>query len=347
MTRLYVATAVALLLVDGGTARVKAQAPTERQSFTSTATAILVDVVVRDKHGRPVTDLAAQDFAISEDGIQQKVDSFSRVSHGGGIGVGVAWKSPQGTVAVKPTAAKDAPPPADETLDDATTALVFDHLSSETLRLAQRATLDYVPMTGESKVRVGVFATDPGIRVVQAYTTDRSAVRKGVERVLPSGTTAQEQKADRNDELLQRRRELWGQADSGGSGVLQAGTGAGIMARAAQIGERENELQLIRTELNMLRSFDNLDRDHQGYDTALGLLAVIETLSSFPGRKTIVFFSEGLPVSPTLSAKLDHRDRRRQPARTSRPTRLTPMACVRRARSRILARRWTRSPKSG
>ncbi len=103
MTRLYVATAVALLLVDGGTARVKAQAPTERQSFTSTATAILVDVVVRDKHGRPVTDLAAQDFAISEDGIQQKVDSFSRVSHGGGIGVGVAWKSPQGTVAVKPT----------------------------------------------------------------------------------------------------------------------------------------------------------------------------------------------------------------------------------------------------
>ena len=29
-------------------------------------------------------------------------------------------------------------------------------------------------------------------------------------------------------------------------------------------------------------------------------------MSSFPGRKTIVFFSEGLPVSPTLSAKLDH-----------------------------------------
>ena len=50
----------------------------------------------------------------------------------------------------------------------------------------------------------------------------------------------------------------------------------------------------------MIRSFDNLDRDHQGYDTAVGLLAVVETLAYLPGRKTIVFFSEGLPVSPAL-----------------------------------------------
>jgi hypothetical protein len=56
----------------------------------------------------------------------------------------------------------------------------------------------------------------------------------------------------------------------------------------------------------MLRSFDNLDRAHKGYDTALALLAVVQSLASMPGRKTIVFFSEGLPVSPALSARLDY-----------------------------------------
>ena len=56
----------------------------------------------------------------------------------------------------------------------------------------------------------------------------------------------------------------------------------------------------------MIRSFEKIDRDHKGYDTSQGLLAVVESLAPFPGRKTIVFFSEGLPVSPALSARLDY-----------------------------------------
>ncbi len=55
----------------------------------------------------------------------------------------------------------------------------------------------------------------------------------------------------------------------------------------------------------MIRSFDNLDREHKGYDTSLALLAVVQSLSYLPGRKTIIFFSEGLPASPALSARLD------------------------------------------
>src|SRR5207244_2162407 len=34
-------------------------------------------------------------------------------------------------------------------------------------------------------------------------------------------------------------------------------------------------------------------------------LAIVRSLSAFPGRKTIIFFSEGLPVSPSLSTALD------------------------------------------
>jgi VWFA-related protein len=282
----------------------QAGSPHDGQSFTAATTAILVDVVVRDRKGRPVTDLTGADFEVAEDGVPQKVDTFARVARGGGIGVGVGWKSPEATVAVTPpgSAAPSAPDP--EPPADATTALVFDHLSTESLRLAQKATLDYVPMNGESAVRVGVFATDPGVRMVQPFTTDRGLVRRAVARVVPSGTSAEEQKAERTEELMTRRRELQGQVE-GAVGAAVGGGSAGLAQNASELGERENELRLIQTEVNMIRSFDNLDRDHQGYDTALALQAVVQSLSILPGRKTIVFFSEGLPVSPVLSARLD------------------------------------------
>ena len=80
---------------------------------------------------------------------RQKVDTFTRVSRGGGIGVGVAWKSP-GTDGRRHALTADAASGSLPARRRPTTALVFDHLSSESLRLAQRATLDYMPMTGAS-----------------------------------------------------------------------------------------------------------------------------------------------------------------------------------------------------
>src|SRR5688572_6061980 len=142
-----VALATCLLCAAAGARDVAPQAPVrprDRQPIASAATAVLVDVVVRDRRGRPVTDLAVEDFTIAEDGVPQKVDSFTRVTRGGGIGVGVAWKQPNTTVALPPPVAD--PAVAVSAVEDSTTALVFDHLSAESLRLAQKATRDYVPL---------------------------------------------------------------------------------------------------------------------------------------------------------------------------------------------------------
>lgn len=276
--------------------------PRSPQSFTATATAILVDVVVRDRSGRPVVDLSADDFSIAEDGVAQKVDSFTRVTRGGGIGVNVAWRSPDQTIAVSPV---DGPAPAGATPapveEESTTAIVFGHLSSESLGLAQRATLDYIPQSGESGARVAVFAADPGIRPVQAYTTDRRLVRQAVARVIPSETAAEEQTAGHTDELLTRRRALQGE----GGGGAAAGGGPALARAAAEIGQRETELRMVEQELSLMRSFEQIDRDYKGYDIAQGLMAVVNSLAPYRGRKTIVFFSDGLPVSPALSARLD------------------------------------------
>jgi VWFA-related protein len=307
MTIRRAAIAAALLLAGSATVTVRSQSPAAAradQAYTSAATAILVDVVVRDRRGRPVIDLTADDFEVYEDGVNQKVDTFTRVSRGGGIGVGVAWKAGAATTSVMTSRPAPDGPTDQRQADDTTVALVFDHLSTESLRLAQRATLDYVPMTGDSEVRVGVFATDPGFRVIQPYTADRAVVRIAVAKVTPSGTASEERKGERAEELQARRRQLETQ---NATAISAAGSTSGpaLARNSSEIGARETEVRLMQTELNMLRSFDNLDRDHRGYDTSGALLGVVESLSMLPGRKTIVFFSEGLPVSPALAARLD------------------------------------------
>ena len=54
-------------------------------TLRDTVRAVLVDVVVRDKRGQPVHDLTAADFEVFEDGVPQKVGSFTPVFEGTGL----------------------------------------------------------------------------------------------------------------------------------------------------------------------------------------------------------------------------------------------------------------------
>jgi len=305
MTRRAVVVLTALMATGGSHALGIGQnapvRPSDRQSFSSATTAILVDVVVRDRKGRPVTDMNAAEFSVYEDGTPQKIDTFTRVTRGGGIGVDVKWKRPGSTVAILPAGSLPPPLPGEDAARQATTALVFDHLSEEALGLAQKATLEYVPMTGESDVRVGVFAADPGIRVMHGYTTDRSVIRRAVSQITPAGTSAADQKTERRDEVMARRRELQGEQLTMGAATATGG----LAANSSRIAQAETELRLLEMERAMIDGFDTIDRDHKGYDTTLALIRVIRSLAETPGRKSIVFFSEGLPVSPVLSARFD------------------------------------------
>ena len=71
-----------ILPMDG----VSAQQPAEPR-FSASTTAVVVDVVVRDKQKHPVAGLTADDFTVFEDGKRQEMTSFvavgasSRVAH--------------------------------------------------------------------------------------------------------------------------------------------------------------------------------------------------------------------------------------------------------------------------
>src|SRR5206468_12512273 len=174
----------------------------------------------------------SDDFAVFEDGVPQQMDSLSRVTRGGGIGVGIRWKTPGTSQAARAFGAgPEQSAAADQAKDEGATALVFDHLSEDALHLAQRATLKYVPMNGDSVIRVAVFATEPHVSLLQPFTTDRAAIRKTVAALMPAGTAAGDQKTERRQEVIDRRRELLGEtqalaaaaATGGGGALAQAG----------------------------------------------------------------------------------------------------------------------------
>ena len=64
-----------------------------------------LDVVVKDKKGRPVKDLKDTDFEIYEDGKPQRIESFRFVLREGGAGAATDAKANRGEAKSRPAAA--------------------------------------------------------------------------------------------------------------------------------------------------------------------------------------------------------------------------------------------------
>ena len=81
MSRTLISAAIAIILVvlPG---RAQQQAPQPQRAPTGVSegvTAVLVDVVMRDRRGQPVRDLTQADFQVLEDGVAQTIGSFKPV----------------------------------------------------------------------------------------------------------------------------------------------------------------------------------------------------------------------------------------------------------------------------
>ena len=64
---------------------------------------VRLDIVVKDKKGRPVKDLTMNDFEVVEDGITQKIASFRFVDREGPRGANESPAAKEGNVASEPT----------------------------------------------------------------------------------------------------------------------------------------------------------------------------------------------------------------------------------------------------
>jgi VWFA-related protein len=271
-------------------ATVAQQAPRADRTDAASVTAVVVDLVVRDRRGNPVVDLTADDFEVREDGVVHAVGSFRAPGREPG-GVYAAGAGTSAPAAPGPASAPAAAPRA--AAEPAVVALVFDRLSSDSRRLTNLAAQRYLGDDVQTSNILGVFAADWGLEVVQGFTRDAGVLRAALDRV---GSRAPSQGAESRAEsrsAMNRANEVQTQIFAGNTGTGAAGAAAGV------------DLQIAQMQQRMSETYDMLERDQQGFGTINSLTAVVNALKLVPGRKSVMFFSEGLVLPPNVMPRFN------------------------------------------
>jgi VWFA-related protein len=282
------------------------QKPEEVPTFGVGTAAVTLDIVVRDRKGRAVRDLKASDFEVFEDGVRQTVDSFQVFGKPLDEGAAEQPRAAAAPVTAAPVATAAHQAPAASPAEDRpqVIAFVFDRLSANARNMAHKAALTYLDGGHVEGDLVGVFTIDLALRTILPFTRDAGLIRAGLERAASQANTDfasnREQMRGLVDAMstAEQTTDAASGAAPSGPGAGQLGSAIGAAAGAAALNQAVSSIQV-----QMLRSFEALERDQQGYASTNSLLAVVNGLKDLPGRKTVVFFSEGLVIPANIQAQ--------------------------------------------
>ncbi|HEX8474514.1 MAG TPA: VWA domain-containing protein [Pyrinomonadaceae bacterium] len=272
------------------------QDPQDDEIVAVGANEVLLDAVVKDKKGRALKDLKPSDFEVYEDGVRQEVRSFRLITRG-------ASRASE-TATVPPPSGTQRPQssPPWNTNRVSAVALVFDRLSPDARVRARDAALNYVGDEVRPDDFIGVFGIDLSLRVLQPFTNRGQLVREAIQRASTKSPSTYASSTEQISTLSQRQAALQSQASV--TEGAAAGGGQGIDAQAANgIAANANEQAFNQMTLNALETFERLEREQQGHATSDGLLAIINALGRLPGRKALLFFSEGLAIPAAVESR--------------------------------------------
>lgn len=262
------------------------------QKITIGTSEIVVDVVVRDKKGRPVKDLNQSDFEVFEDGVKQQIQSFRMYQREDQHGTSIQQES------ARP--ASTAPAAPNPFAGVSVVALVFDRLSPEARELAHKAAQSYVQSTLGEDNFAGVFLIDLNLKILQPITNNKELLSKAVDRAASASTSSFASVAEQSSQITDQSEDLQAAASATSSTGGAGGQGGGQAPTNTGAGEQLIE---ARMNQNILDMFETLQRDEQGYATINSLLAIVNSLKTIEGRKSIVFFSEGLAIPPAVAQR--------------------------------------------
>jgi VWFA-related protein len=265
---------LAALLVPFAPEPARAQAPAagDKPVFATGTATVVLDVVVRDKKGRPVTDIRPDEIQVLEEGVLQNVEGFKRID------------------TLPPALEGAAPAPApDAARQLSLVTLVFDQLGETGRRQAQRAAEAFLEKGLRANTYVAVFRIDQRLSMLQPFSNERAKLKQAIAGAT-SGTVAGV--TDEKAALEQVMAELQRTAGlDSASGPGAAGQGGGFASRA--------QAQALS---NMLRMANALQRQQMGTTSLYPLIALVKGQQTLGGRKTLLYFTERLEVPPNLDA---------------------------------------------
>jgi VWFA-related protein len=236
-----------------------------------------IDVMVKDKKGKYISELSSKDFTILEDGVQQTVEFFDSPLAG--------TTQASRTTGITPTVrAKPAGHPSN------IISLVLDGQTTDitNLKRVREGTIKYVRQQIAETDTVALFSVTSGLQLLQPFTQDKALIISALQN---SGTASSSKNFERKDiegNIGSLREQVDSPAAPPTSSIATAAAGSGA-ARAMIASRVLQQFINLRTTLSLQQSRPIL----------AALAAICEGLRTVPGRKTLVLFSQGF-VTPAV-----------------------------------------------
>ena len=239
-----------------------------------TSNLVNVDVMVKDKRGKAITDLKAEDFQLSENGVRQNIEFFDETLAGG-----ETKSSGTGEVSGQPPQA----------LPRNIIALVLDGQSTSgtNLKHVRDGMTKYIRERITASDSVALFAISGGLQLLQPFTQDKARLIEAVENA--DGVSSVSKSAEHrgiNEAMASLRDQLAGaptgeiNTPAGGSAAAQAMISRRVLEQYVQ----------LRSALST----------QQTRPVLAGLAAISEGLRTVRGKKTVVMFSQGFVAPQNL-----------------------------------------------
>ncbi len=222
---------------------------------STTTNEVVLDVVARDKKGRPARDLEQKDFQITDDGAAVAIRSFRLVDRGGGA------RTPGAD-----------PAQLDPLRQIRLVSLVFDTLGQESRVLAGQAALDLIKREPEQNVYFAVFTINQRLNALQQFTNDRALLRKAIGTATGGAYTTFAARSEAIQRHLQNTLIGASQSDS------------------------PAEKLMAQMLVNMLKFDESMSIEQQGRSSIFSLRALVREQYRLPGRKAVLYFSEGIVI---------------------------------------------------
>ena len=230
--------------------------------FRSGSELVWVDLVVRDSEGRLVTDLRPDEVQVFEEGSACRASEFGLVRNGTRGAAGASLAAAQPTVVM----------------------LAFDLLGQDGAQRSREAALRFLEQAFPPDSWFAVFKVGQGRFGLQGFTLDAGLAAKSVEVATGGGEHARASASD---------------------GVSANLTEQAVRARddaqaAARNPRGYTDAMFKQVLANILRNEDQTERERRGRWSIYPLLSIARELRGLSGRKTLLYFSEGLSVTPAL-----------------------------------------------
>ncbi len=235
-----------------------------------------IDVIVKDKKGKYVSDLKPEDFVITENGLPQKIEFFDAP-------LSKSDTAKSGVTVV------EAPTTTSATAPRNYVSLVLDSQTTDLTNLKQvrEGAVRYVREQVTDADAVAILSVTNGLRMLQSFTQDKAKLIATLEKLGSADSKSFENKDI--GENIANLRDFLNSASSTPSTGITTNAGGAAAARVMLAQTVLQQFIRLRTALSL----------QQARPVLAALAALAEGLRPIPGKKTLVLFSQGF-VTPEV-----------------------------------------------